>query len=214
MLTGVGCGNGCWSKHPHRNCGVHFRTQCHARPQIQRAVQGRTQLAAERTSQAGTHCATRCAIGCRVERGVEVLTDGGAEFPSLGAIGRRIEPRTRRATDRRAKSLNDGHIDSDSERGLEPRSHPRIDPPIAGASAGLGPRPQASGSAAASARLGVLTLGSYLLTFGLRVRRALWFSSVVRASQTVNRHPSSSAFICGCYFLYCSFDFCILPFDL
>jgi hypothetical protein len=137
---------GCGSKHPHRNCGVRFGTQRHIQPQTQRAVQRRTQLAAERASQAGTHCATRCAIDCRVESGVEVLTDGGAEFPSLGAIDDCAEPRTHRATDRRAKSLSDGHIDYDSERGLEPRSHPRIDPLIASASAGSGSGSQAAGS--------------------------------------------------------------------
>ena len=94
------------------NCGVHFRTQCLAQPQTQRAVQRRTQLATERASQAGTRCATRCAIDCRVETDVDVQTDDGAEFPSLGAIGRRAEPRTRRAAAQRTKSLIDGHIDS------------------------------------------------------------------------------------------------------
>ena len=131
------------AKHPHRNCGVRFRTQCRARPQTQRAVQCRTQLAAERVSQAGTRCATRRPVHCQVEKGVDVLTDGGAELPSLGAIGCRVEPRTRRAADRRAKSLTDGHIDGRSVLGLEPRSHPRIDPPVAGRSAGLGLGPTA-----------------------------------------------------------------------
>jgi hypothetical protein len=140
VLAGVRNESGRGSRDSHRNCGVRFRTQCHARPQIQRAVQRRTQLAAERGSQAGTRCATRCAIDCRVERDVDVQTDDGAEFPSLRAIVRRVEPRTRRATDERAKSLIDGHIDGGSERGLEPRSHPRIDPPVAGRSASLGPK--------------------------------------------------------------------------
>jgi len=45
----------------------------------------------------------------------------------------------------RAKSLIDGHIDGRIVLGVEPRSHPRIDPPVAGASAGLGPGPQAAG---------------------------------------------------------------------
>jgi len=131
----------CGAKHPHRNCGVRFRTQCHARPQTQRAVQRRTQLAAERVSQAGTRCATRRPVHCQVEKGVDVLTDSGAELPSLGAIGRRAEPRTRRAADCRAKSLIDGHIDGRIVLGVEPRSHPRIDPPVArsSASSGLGP---------------------------------------------------------------------------
>jgi len=126
----------CGAKHPHRNCGVSFRTQCHARPQTQRAVQRRTQLAAERVSQAGTRCATRRAVHRQVEKGVDVLTDSGAELPSLGAIGRRAETRTRRAANQRAKSLIDGHIDGRIVLRVEPRSHPRIDPPIAGSGAG------------------------------------------------------------------------------
>jgi hypothetical protein len=34
VLTGVGCGSGCESKHQHRNCGVRFRTQCLTRPRF------------------------------------------------------------------------------------------------------------------------------------------------------------------------------------
>jgi hypothetical protein len=204
----------CGSKVSHWNCGVRFGTRCHVQPQIQRAVQGRTQLATERASQGGIRCGTRRAIDYRVEGGVDVQTHSGAEFPSLGAIGRRIKPRTRRATDRRAKSLNDGHIDGRSVLGVEPRGHSGSDSPLAGACAGLGLGPQASGSAAAPARLGVLALGFCLMTIDSRVRRAPRFSSVVRTSQTADRDPSSSAFICGCYSLYCSFGFCILPFDL
>jgi len=126
------------AKHPHRNCGVRFRTQCHARPQTRRAVQRRTQLAAERASQAGTRCATRRPVHCQVEKGVDVLTDSGAEFLGLRGVGRRVEPRTRRATDCSAKSLIDRHIDGRTVLGVEPRSQPRIDPPVAGRSAGLG----------------------------------------------------------------------------
>ena len=94
------------------------------------ASRRRNQLAAERASQAGTRCATRCAIHSRIARGVEVLTDGDPEFSGLGAIDGRTEPRTHRATDRRAKSLIDGHIDGGSEGGLEPRGHPGIDSPL------------------------------------------------------------------------------------
>jgi hypothetical protein len=198
------------SKDSHWNCGVRFDAQCPVRPGTRRRFHGSTQLAAERAGQAGT----RCSVHCRTERGVDVQTDSSTEFPSLGAIGRRAEPRTCRATDCRGKSLIDGHVEGRVVLSIECRSHPQIDPPIAGASAGLGLGPQAAGSAAASARLGVLTLGFCLLTFDLRVRRAPWFSSVIRTPQTVCRHPSSSAFICGCYSLYCSFGFCILPFDL
>ena len=135
----------CGSKDSHRNCGVRLGTQRRIQPQTQRAVQGRTQLATERASQAGARCATRRAVDCRIERGVRVPTDHGPEFRGLGAIDHRAQPRTRRATDWRAKSLSDGHIDGGSERGLESRSHPRIDPPVAGASAGLGSGPQAAG---------------------------------------------------------------------
>ena len=56
--------------------------------------------------------------------------------PSLGAIDRRLEPRTRRVTDKRAKSLIDGIIHCRAHRAIEPRSHPRSDPPIPGSSAG------------------------------------------------------------------------------
>jgi hypothetical protein len=90
----------------------------------------------ERASQAGTHCATRRAIDCRVESGVDGQTDSGAEFPSLGAIGCRVRPRIRRGTERRSKSLIDGHIDGRVDcpvvPGVEPRGHPRIDSPLAG----------------------------------------------------------------------------------
>jgi len=134
-LAGVTGKGGCGSWHSHRNCGVRFRTQCLVQPLTRRAVQGGTQLAIERASQAGLRCRTRRATDCRIERGVEARTDHGPEFPGLGAIGRRAEPRTRRATDPRAKSLIDSHIDGSSERGLEPRSHPRIDPLVAGRSA-------------------------------------------------------------------------------
>jgi len=143
LFAGVTNVRNCGSKHPHRNRGVRFRTQCHARPQTQRAVQRRTQLAAERLSQAGTRCATRRPVHCQVEGGVNVLTDRGAEPPSLGAIGRRAEPRTRRAADKSAKPLIDGHIDGRIVLGIEPRSHPRIDPPVAGRSASVGLRPSA-----------------------------------------------------------------------
>jgi hypothetical protein len=141
LLAGVPSVRNRGAKHPRRNCGVRFRSQCHLRLQTQRAVQGRTRLAAERTSQAGTRCVTRRAIDCRAESGVEVLADSDAEFPGLGAIDGPTEPRTRRATDCRAKSLIDGHIDGRIALGVEPRSHPRIDPPIAGSSAA-----QSSGS--------------------------------------------------------------------
>ena len=120
--------------HSHRNCGVHFGTQCPAQPQTQRAVRRRTQSATERPSQAGTRFATRRAIHCRIERGVDVQTDGGPEFLSLGAIERRAQPRVRRGTERRAKSLNDGHIDGGGVLGLEPRGQSGSDSPPAGAS--------------------------------------------------------------------------------
>ena len=122
------------SRHPHWNCGVRFGNQCHIQPQTQRAVQGRTQLATERAGQAGARCATHRAIDCWIERGIEVRTDCGPEFLSLGAIDRRAESGTHRAADRRAKSLIDCHIDGGSERGLEPRGHPGIDSPLASAS--------------------------------------------------------------------------------
>jgi hypothetical protein len=122
------------SKDPHRNCGVRFGTQCHVQPKTQRAAHGRTQLAAERASQAGTRCATRRPVHCQTEKGVDVLTDSGAQFPSLGAIGRRIEPHVRRAAESRAKCLIDGHIDGRVVPGLEPRGHPGIDSPLASAS--------------------------------------------------------------------------------
>ena len=134
VLTELTHETGCGLKDSHRNYGVQLGTECQAQPQTQRAAQCRTQHAAERANQAGTHCATRCAIDCRAERGVEVRTDSGAEFPSLGAIGRFVEPRPRRATDCRAKSLIDCHIDGRSVLGVEPRSHPRIDPPVASSS--------------------------------------------------------------------------------
>jgi hypothetical protein len=133
---------GCGAWQSHWNCGVRFGTQCHIQPQTQRAVRCRTQLAIELASQAGARCATRRAIHCRTERGIEVLTDGGPEFPDLGAIDGRAEPGTQRATEQRAKSLDDGHIDGQVEGrvdcravpGVEPRGHPRIDPPVASAS--------------------------------------------------------------------------------
>jgi hypothetical protein len=136
----------------YQNCRAHSGTQCQVRPQTQRAVQRLTQLAAERASQAGarygTRCATRRRVHCRVKSGVEARTEGGVEFPGLGAIDGRTEPRTRRETDLRAKSLIDCHIDRRSVLGIECRSHPRIDPPVAGRSAGqssgLGPGPEAT----------------------------------------------------------------------
>jgi hypothetical protein len=76
----------CRTRNSHRDCGVHFVTQCHVQPQIQRAVQGRTQLAAECAGQAGARCATRRAIHCRIDRGVEVRTGCSPEFLSRGAI--------------------------------------------------------------------------------------------------------------------------------
>jgi len=127
----------CGPWHSHWNCGVRSGTRCHIQPQTQRAVQCRTRLETERGSQTGTRCRARGAIHCRVERGVE--------FPGLGTVDGRAEPGTHRETDSRAKSLNDGHIDGGSERGLELRSHPRIDPLIAGASAGSGSGSQAAG---------------------------------------------------------------------
>jgi hypothetical protein len=132
------------TRHSHRDCGVHSVTQCHIQPQTQRAVQGRTRFATERASQAGTRCRTHGAIDRRVERVVGFRTDGGTEFPGLGSIDCRAEPGTHRATESRAKSLNDRHIDGGSEWGLEPRSHSRIDPPIAGSNAGSNLDPEVS----------------------------------------------------------------------
>jgi len=111
--------------HSDWNCDVGFGTQRRVQPQAHLAVNRRTLLAIERAGQAGPRCRSRCAVDCQIEDGVEVLTYGGADFPSPGAIGRRIEPRTRRATDRRAKSLIDGDIDVRSERGLDARPGPQ-----------------------------------------------------------------------------------------
>ena len=92
----------------------------------------------------------------------------GADFGVPLRVGFGILP----GAEVRAKSLIDAHIDGRVLFGLEWRSHPRIDPPLDGASAGLGLGPQAAEHVAASARVGVLALSSSLLTFDLRVRLA------------------------------------------
>ena len=133
----------------------------------------RGQPAAERASQAGVRCRVHRTTDCGIERRAEFLIDGGAEFPGLSAVDGRARLGTRRAAIRPAKSLIDGHIDGRVVFGIECRGHSRSDPSLAGASAGLSLGPQAAGPAAASVRLGVLALGFCLLTFDLRVRRAL-----------------------------------------
>ena len=131
--------SGCGSRHSHRNRGVCFGTQCHIQSQTQRAVRRRVQLPAERASQRAAHSRTQSS------------TDSGAETQSLcgvgcdveGATGCHVEPRVHRATESRAKPLTDGHIHGRVVLGLEPRSQPGSDSPIAGSSAGssLGPQP-------------------------------------------------------------------------
>jgi hypothetical protein len=135
VLTELTHETGCRSKHLHRNGRLHFGAECRTEPQTRRAAQCRTQLAIERASQAGARCATRRAVHCRVERGAEVLTDGGPEFLGLGATDRRAQPRTRRGTDRRVKSLIDGHIDGRVGSSLELRGQSGSDSPSAGARA-------------------------------------------------------------------------------
>ncbi len=124
---------GSGSKHPHRNCRVHFGAQGRTEPQTQRAAQRRSQLATQCAGQAGTHCEIRRAIDCRIERGVEVPTDCGVECHGPGAIGCRVQPRVRRGTERRAKLLIDDHIDGRIVLGLEPRGQPGSDSPPASA---------------------------------------------------------------------------------
>jgi hypothetical protein len=128
--------SGCGAWHSNWDRRVQSGVRGRAEPRTQLAVQGRTQLAAELGSQAGTHCRARRAIHCRADRGIGFRTDGGCDFLGQGEIDGRDEPGDQAATESRAKSWNDRHIDGGSERGLEPRSHPRIDPPIGSSRAG------------------------------------------------------------------------------
>jgi hypothetical protein len=65
----------------------------------------------------------------------------GADFGVLPRVGFGVLP----GAEARAKSLIDDHIDGRVAFGIECRGHPRIDPPVASASAGSGLRPQAAG---------------------------------------------------------------------
>ena len=132
VLAEVTTESGCGSKHSNQDCAVWCRPEPGNRLHIERAARRRNQLAVERASQRGAHSRTQSG------------TDSGAEVPSLcgvgcdveGATGCRVEPRVRRGAERRAKSLIDGHIDGRVVPGLEPRSQPGSDPPLAGSNLG------------------------------------------------------------------------------
>jgi len=125
-----------FARQSHRECRIRCRSEFGTRPCLERATERRSQSAIERV--------TERAIRGRARPGA----DSGAEAPSLygvdcgadGVIGRRVEPSAHCGTDERAKSLIDGHIEGHIDGrgmcGIECPSHPGIDPPGAGASAG------------------------------------------------------------------------------
>jgi len=130
VLTRVTNESRCWSKHSHRDCGVRCRPELSNCLDVRPATHRRRQCAAEHASDS----AARRAIDRHVERGVDVATDSGAQFPGLGAVGRHVEAGVHHAAESQAKSLIDSHIDGRFVLRVEPRSQPGSDSPPAGAS--------------------------------------------------------------------------------
>jgi len=135
----------CRTRHSHRDCGVHFGPDFSAEPRIRPATDCAIHLAIESVSESASHgavgCRTRPRAGCGADGAIDCILVCRADFGVLPRVGFGGLP----GAEVRAKSLIDGHIDGRSVLGLEPRSHPRIDPLVADASAGLGLGPQAAG---------------------------------------------------------------------
>jgi len=131
------------SKRSHQDSAVRCRYELGSGIDTDGVTCCRGRLTTERAGQVGTRCEAHRATDCRAEAGVDVPTQSGAEFAILCAVGRRAQPRTRRATDSRPKSLIDGHIENRVVCGSECRSHSRIDPPVGCFRAGSGDSPTA-----------------------------------------------------------------------
>lgn len=133
------------ARHSHRDCGVHFGPDFSTQPRTRPATDCATYLATESVSESVSHgavgCRTRPRAGCGADGAVDCTLVCRADSGVLPRVGFGGLP----GAEIRAKSLIDGHIDGRIVLGLEPRSHPRIDPLIAGASAGSGSGSQAAG---------------------------------------------------------------------
>jgi len=134
-----------FARHSHRDCGVHFGSDFSTEPRIRPATDCATCLATESVSESESHgavgCRTRPRTGCGADGAIECALVCRADFGVLPRVGFRVLP----GAEARAKSLINGHVDGRVVFGIECRSHPRIDPPVAGASAGLDLGPQAAG---------------------------------------------------------------------
>jgi hypothetical protein len=139
------------ARHAHWDCGIHFGADFSTEPRIRPATDYATWPATESASESASHGA----VGCRTRPGTVCGADGAincalvcrADFRVLRRLGFGGLP----GAEIRVKSLIDGHIDGRAVFGVECQSHPRVDPPVAGASASLSPRPQAMpGSSSAS----------------------------------------------------------------
>ena len=135
----------CRTRHSHRDCGVHFGSDFSTKPRIRPATDCATCLAIESVSESASHgavgCRTRPRTGCRADGAVDCTHVCRADFGVLPRVGSGLLS----GAEVRAKSLIDGHIDGRVVFGIECRSHPRIDPPVASASAGSDLGPQAAG---------------------------------------------------------------------
>jgi len=131
--------------HSHRDCGVHFGPDFSTKPRIRPATGCATHLATESVSESASHgavgCRTRPRTDCGADGTIDCTLVCRADFGVLPRVGSGLLS----GAEVRAKSLIDGHIDGRVVFGIECRSHSRIDPPVAGANAGLDPGPQAAG---------------------------------------------------------------------